>query len=52
MYLAMCIVPIQVDARLLFAFPIMGYGVVLFEDSYEVLRMSLALVLYAKIVNT
>ena len=51
MYLVTCIVPIQVDAEVLFAFPIMGDCVVLFEDSHEVLRMFLALVFYAEIIN-
>ena len=52
MYLAMCIVSIQVDAKVLLTFPIMGYRVVLFEEIHEVLHMFLALIFYAEIVNT
>ena len=52
MYLVTYIVPVQVDAKVLFAFPIMGDCVVLSEDSHEVLHMFFALIFYAKVVNT
>ena len=45
MNLAAPIISIQVDAEVLFSFPIMGDRVVLFEDSYEVLHMFLAHIL-------
>ena len=52
MYLATYIVLIQVYAEVLYAFPTMGDRVMLFEDSHEVLHMFLALIFYAKIINT
>ena len=52
MYLVTCIVPIQVDAEVSCALPIMGYYVVLFKDSHEMLHKFLALISYSKIVNS
>ena len=52
MYLVMLIVPIQVNAEVSIFFPIMAYLVVIFEDSHEMLRMFLAHIFYAKIVNS
>ena len=52
MYLVTCIVPIQVDAKVSCALPIMGDCVALFEDSHEVLHKFLALISYSEIVNS
>ena len=51
LYLVTCIVPVQVNAELSFALPIMGDFLVLFEDSHEVLSMFIARIFYAKLFN-
>ena len=45
------VVPVKVNAEVLFAGPSMGYGVIIFKDSNEVLRMSFTHIFDAIIVH-
>ena len=45
------VVPVEVDAKVLLACTIMGDGVMMFEDSHEVLRMLFAHTFDAKIAH-
>ena len=45
------ITPVEVNAEVVISFPIMGDGVMLLEDGYEVLRMIFADIFYSKVVN-
>ena len=45
------VVPVEVDAKVLLACTIMGDGVMMFEDSHEVLRMLFSHILDDEIVH-
>ena len=45
------IIPVEVNAKVAISFPIMVDGVMLLEDSHEVLRMLFANIFYSKVVN-
>ena len=52
MGLAALIFPVKFNAEVVISFPIVGDGVMLLEDSHEVLRMLFAYIFCSKVVNT
>ena len=52
MDLAALIIPVEVNAKVALSRPIMGDGIMIFEDSHEVLHMLFAYIFDSKVFNT